>query len=172
MIHNAEQIRVIAGELLIEKLKDGGEVTAFTMGRSMMPLIPPSARVSVKPVICETLKIGDIVLLKNPGSEDSVYLHRIMSIDFNAQTVFTKGDSCNSFDPPTAFNNVLGILVEVERRHLSFRTDNPVFEALNPLIGRLSPHLPPVYKAARLLKKAVKKIAGDKLIKKIRALNL
>lgn len=88
-------------------------IAAITSG-SMWPVLKTGDLVLVKAVEREDLKIGDIVVWKNPIG---FTIHRIVKLD--KDTITTKGDANFTQDKPTPYENVVG-------KNVTWGNGNPI----------------------------------------------
>lgn len=102
--------------LMADILDRGSAVRMRVTGRSMLPLVPSGATVTVRPVDPQILRSGDILLFQNALA--SAVLHRIIRVDMDpthARVFRTKGDAAIAFDNAVLPGQVLGRAVRIER---------------------------------------------------------
>lgn len=74
---------------------------------SMEPQIPVGSIVVVKEVDARELEVGDVISYRISG--DTMVTHRITAIDFDNETITTKGDANETEDAnPVSFSDVVG----------------------------------------------------------------
>ncbi len=99
-----------AFHLLTSELIAGGYGLRFqAAGRSMLPTIQDGEVVHVKPVATDTLKVGDIVLLR---TGEQFKAHRI--IRKRGQCFITRGDAGMDIDGEIRCDQILGRVIAKE----------------------------------------------------------
>lgn len=77
---------------------------------SMVPELVRGDMVFCRETDFETLKSGDIITVK--GGTNTCFTHRVFGIDYNKQTVTTKGDANNAVDPiPADRDRIVGKVI-------------------------------------------------------------
>lgn len=82
-------------------------IAAITSG-SMWPALHTGDLIFIQGVAKEDLKVGDIVVWKNPNG---FTIHRV--VELNDNTLVTKGDANFKNDDPVAYSNVVGRTYQV-----------------------------------------------------------
>lgn len=129
--------------LMADILGRGSAVRMRVTGRSMFPLMPSGATVTVRPVDSETLRPGDIILFQNNLA--SAMLHRIVRVDMDpalGKMFRTKGDALMAFDDPVSSGQILGRAVRIERplnggRYWAMNLDTRHWRWLGAIVARL-----------------------------------
>jgi signal peptidase I len=103
-------------------------------GSSMRPLISRGDWVDVEPYFGGTEpQVGEIVLI-NRGTD--FVLHRIIRL--TGQEIITKGDWSRTPDPPVSVNQVIGYVVQIEKRWIKIKMNFPVIRIVTQVIIYLS----------------------------------
>src|SRR3990167_10204427 len=98
-------------------LKQGNCIKFKAEGGSMSPSIRSGDIVEVGPVTDE-ITSGDIILYRS--RENTAVVHRVIKKN-ESGGILTKGDSSLDFDSPITNEQVLGKVIEVERRGINIR---------------------------------------------------
>ena len=109
-------------EITAELLRRGAYVRFRAIGASMQPTIEDGELITVAPVAPESVKRGDILLYQ---SESGVHAHRVVGRvkgtvpllegDCPLDHYLLRGDASVSCDPPVAREQVIGLVVGVQR---------------------------------------------------------
>lgn len=79
---------------------------------SMEPEYATGGVVYVQDCNAEKLQVGDVITYRLGSNTDDVMTHRIVEIDFDNRTFFTKGDANDAIDPePVKWERVIGRVV-------------------------------------------------------------
>lgn len=113
-VREAREERVY--RLLAQVLADGKSARLGVEGRCMEPLIRAGDRVEIRPP--ETPRHGAVVLARN--HQGDLVCHRLLAR--TGGRVWLAGDGSSTLEE-TSFENVLGVVVGVEREGASFRLD-------------------------------------------------
>lgn len=110
---NAPEIKEeLKAEILCELLSRNKEFTFIAQGSSMLPLIHPGAKVTIKKTLPETLRPGEIVLYK---SGERVCLHRLLrTSNRDGETVFHMRGDAHTATEAVAADDIVGKLVRME----------------------------------------------------------
>ena len=103
-------------ELSAELLRLGHRVRFRPSGHSMHPTIRDGESVTVEPARASDLRRGDIVLYL---SARGPLAHRLVSMEEGSDgrlVLLLRGDACRERDAPVAAAQIVGRVVEVERR--------------------------------------------------------
>jgi len=99
-------------------------------GKSMQPFIQKGDWITIASVPDhEILNEGDIVLFSR---ENEFVVHRI--IEMNEKEIITQGDRTRIKDLPISKWNVIGKVIEVEKRCLRIKLNYPLVNLINLLI--------------------------------------
>ncbi len=101
-----------------KKLLAGGlNVHINTRGSSMFPLIRTGDKITISPD--KKLCIGDIIVFKK---NDMMLGHRLVKVfEKNGIRYYqTRGDSLFSLDEPVTSDQILGKVIKIERKNVSF----------------------------------------------------
>ena len=98
-------------------LKQGNCIRFKAKGWSMLPSIRSGDIVAVSPITDE-ITHGDIILYRS--KENTPVVHRVIKKS-EGGGILTKGDSSLNFDSPITNEQVLGKVIEVERRGINIR---------------------------------------------------
>ena len=98
-------------------LKQGNSIRFKAKGLSMLPSIRNGDIVAVSPITDE-ITHGDIILYRS--KENTPVVHRVIKKS-EGGGILTKGDSSLNFDSPITNEQVLGKVIEVERRGINIR---------------------------------------------------
>ena len=129
-------------ELVSSLLSGGVDVRIRLSGSSMKPLVR-SGSVLRFSAMTEPER-GDIVLLHYPGRELLV-AHRILRV--SQKSVWTKGDSCRTHDPPIARARVLGAAICLEVGSIEIPLQNSTMRYLGRLASLVYPKLVRAFRA-------------------------
>lgn len=143
IVSAAEVLPADVAALMADILGRGSAVRMRVTGRSMFPLLPSGATVTVRPVDSETLRPGDILLFQNNLA--SAVLHRIVRVDVDparGKMFRTKGDAVMAFDDPVSPGQILGRAVRIERplsggRYWAMNLDTRHWRWAGAIIARL-----------------------------------
>ncbi|MEW6352566.1 MAG: S24 family peptidase [Thermodesulfobacteriota bacterium] len=102
----------VVGELASEVLGRGGDFCLGVHGRSMLPFVRHGARLTVKGVAPEALRVGDIVLYR---SEGRLLAHRIVNVENSGtqERVYARGDAFYGRPDAVLPGQILGLVVRV-----------------------------------------------------------
>ena len=98
-------------------LKQGNCIRFKAKGWSMLPSIRSGDIVAVSP-ITDGITSGDIILYRS--KENTPVVHRVIKKN-ESGGILTKGDSSLDFDSPITNEQVLGKVIDVERRGINIR---------------------------------------------------
>jgi signal peptidase I len=135
---------------------DAGEIFKHELsGTSMFPFLKDGDMADLCKIEASTLKIGDVLVFQ---SGDQLVVHRLIKFwEEHGQIVYqTKGDSCYQADRPFFVEDLIGIVVCVERKGRKINISQQKFK--NKVIARISSYLPPVYKICRLFMRVLRKL--------------
>jgi signal peptidase I len=101
-------------DLAVQSLNISGRLRIKVTGTSMLPAIYPGSYASIVRTDLESVKPGDIVLVK---SGCGLRLHRMIRRSFAGEEAFfvTRGDNNESDDPPVSRDEFLGMLAGLEQ---------------------------------------------------------
>lgn len=136
----------ILWDIAMELLNNRNMVKFQAPGVSMSPFIRHNEMITVKPCSHKDLTFGDIILYYGFGNqsrqlsiplEDKKIVHRFLwrrEIDGESRLI-TKGDNNYLCDPPVSPQQILGKVVEIEKKGWRLRLDIPFGRLLNTLCG-------------------------------------
>ncbi len=121
---------------ITELLKDGAVVPMYVSGSSMNPfLISRRDIIYLKSADDIALKTGHIVLFKRKDS--SLVLHRIIKV-LKDNRLIVNGDA-QTWNEEISSDQVLGVVIEIQRKGKRFSTDSPYWRCLCTLWMILRP---------------------------------
>ncbi len=103
-------------DISTELLRRGISVRFCPKGFSMSPTIRDGEAVTVEPLKAREARIGDILLYQ---TERGVIAHRVVGIEdeeSTARVLILRGDSLATCDAPVRAEQILGRVIEVERK--------------------------------------------------------
>jgi signal peptidase I len=107
----------LLGDMSTALLCSGHEIRFRATGHSMQPTIEDGEVITVAPITPTAAKRGDILLYQ---SECGVKAHRVVGIRRSAKgedvNYFMRGDASMDHDDPVRPEQVLGLVVTVERK--------------------------------------------------------
>jgi hypothetical protein len=136
----------ILWDMVMELLHNRNKVKFQAPGVSMSPFIRHKEMITIKPCSHRDITFGDIVLYHGFGNqslcssnplEDKKIVHRFLGrreIEGEARLI-TKGDNIYLCDPPVSPQQILGKVVEIEKKGWRLRLDTPLGRLLNTLCG-------------------------------------
>ena len=107
-------------ELAQDVLSGFGQLRLRVTGSSMLPTVLPGDILDFRTCPAESLVPGDIVLVRRDGR---LFAHRLVALRPNC--LLTQGDSLPQPDPPTAFDDFLGVLAKQQRAGRALRPTPP-----------------------------------------------
>jgi hypothetical protein len=118
LAESPEPIRPLSGgtfSLLVVPLLQQGLNVQFTVtGTSMAPFLKDGDKVVVAPVKPGPLNLGDLALFRRRNQ--SLVLHRLVKRESGARPILTfKGDAVSECDEPVELDQVLGIVIKIEK---------------------------------------------------------
>lgn len=134
----------ILWDIATELLQNRNMVRFQAPGVSMSPIIRHRERITVKPCSHKDIRFGDIILYSGFGSQtqqlshsanDQKTVHRLLwrrVVDGELRLI-TKGDNNRLCDPPVSPHQILGKVVEIEKKGGKLRLDSPLGRLLNRL---------------------------------------
>jgi signal peptidase I len=98
-------------------LSNGMDVRTSTRGSSMYPLISTGDRITISPE--KNLGIGNVIVFKR---DDQMVCHRLVRVfEKDGMKYYqTRGDSFFNLDEPVTLNQILGKVIRIERKNMSF----------------------------------------------------
>jgi signal peptidase I len=128
--------------MAVELLRNGNMVRFQVPGTSMSPFIRHGEIITVRPCSHGDVAFGDIVLVHGLGTQASPLsnpvqgkkiVHRFVwrRRDDGELRLITKGDNNYYCDPPISPHQVLGRVVEIEKKGWRLRLDSPWGRVLN-----------------------------------------
>jgi hypothetical protein len=129
-------------------LEAGAVVRLRARGASMRPFLRDGEDVRIVPVRIETIRPGDVVLVRTEGG---AALHRVLAIDLRAATLLTKGDSVRAGDRATGLDAVVGRADAVLRRDRWIPLDTRARRLLGCFVSRVLAPREPLRALARLI---------------------
>lgn len=146
-------------ELATDILSKGDTLRFRAHGGSMYPFIKDGDIIEVKPIGTSAIRLGDVIFYRS--ARGRLLAHRVIKVGAQrGQVVFvTKGDSTSKSDPLVHPEQVLGWVVVIKRGERTIRLDGGVYQLINVLWARLSPHSPWFYPVFRKAKRGVRRIA-------------
>lgn len=115
--------------LLVRELNTRGSVTVRCTGTSMLPLIPPNARIELEPCCAGQIKIGDILCYRSPHGQQGFVVHRLFGFHRRTGGLLLGGDWRGRLDRPVPAECLVGRV----RRVLDLPFSLPVWNGLNRL---------------------------------------
>ena len=93
------------------------DVRTSTRGSSMYPLISTGDRITISPE--KNLGIGNVIVFKR---DDQMVCHRLVRVfEKDGMKYYqTRGDSFFNLDEPVTLNQILGKVIRIERKNMSF----------------------------------------------------
>lgn len=119
---------------LIEEKIDLGETVILEIATdSMMPLIRPTDKVTIKGCSAGDIRRGDIILFNR---NNQLYIHRLL---IKKQDVFiTKGDKVLTLDQPVKLNHFMGRVIKIERHSKILDLEKQPWVIINKFLYYLS----------------------------------
>lgn len=135
-------------------LTDGKRIQISPQGFSMYPLfIPGRDSAILEQVPLSTLRRGDVVLYRRPGS--ILVLHRICRIQKNG--FYLVGDNQWEIEGPLHADQIRAKLIAVRRNGKTFSVKNPLYRILTGLWLWMLPLRPLCFRVSAALKKGLHK---------------
>jgi signal peptidase I len=119
-------------KLTRESIKQGNTVHLRIISDSMRPFMVPGDIIHMSAVIPEALRRGDIIIYIK-GEE--LYTHRLLNI--NKYGYYTKGDSSTKLDDIVSFENLLGVVHEIDKGGHIINLNTKALKTYNQLLGWL-----------------------------------
>jgi hypothetical protein len=126
---------------LVADILGKDEVLRFRAhGGSMHPFIKNGDIIEIKPTEASAVRLGDVILYHSAGGR--LLAHRVIELGTQRGQValVTKGDAASGPDQLVHPEQVLGQVVAIERGRRKTRLDKGVYQLINILWARLSPH--------------------------------
>jgi signal peptidase I len=136
----------ILWDIAMELLNNRNMVKFQAPGVSMSPFIRNSEMITVEQCSHEDLTFGDVILYHGFGNQcgklsipirDRKIVHRFLwrrEVDGKSRLI-TKGDNNYLCDPPVSPQQILGKVVEIEKKGWRLRLNTPFGRLLNTLCG-------------------------------------
>jgi len=85
---------------------------AAISSNSMWPILKQGDIIFIKNISPEDIKVGDVIVWQQ--EEKGFVIHRVIKIKENA--IITRGDANTAEDPPVAFENIVGKMLEFREK--------------------------------------------------------
>lgn len=121
-------------------LKAGQEVKLKARGRSMLPAIQTGDVVTIRPVSCGAIAVGDIIAYEDVKRNKGLVCHRVVGV--RGQAYLVKGDTYLRYTERVPVGEVLGKAVAVERAGRTIDLERGFWRFSAPSLGRISRRLP------------------------------
>lgn len=109
---STEQLEAVTTDLVAQVVRERGRITLTLNGHSMVPTLPPGARIEVQHCDPATLRPGQVVAFERAGH---IIAHRIMRVQGSPDglTFVTKGDRGYSADDAViSADRIIGLVTE------------------------------------------------------------
>ncbi|MBD3202659.1 hypothetical protein GF327_00030 [Candidatus Woesearchaeota archaeon] len=114
---------------ILKKSIRKNNLVVYNSGKSMLPLIKPNSRLTVK-YSCD-INTGDIILI---DTTDHFVVHRVIKKIKGNSLFLTKGDSNLNFDKTVSSESIIGKVIKVNNIKLTTRK----WSVLNYIISKFS----------------------------------
>jgi hypothetical protein len=147
-------------------LQKGEPVEIMLTGHCMKPLLCEGDLIFIRPIQADALRCGDVAIYHVNGRLKAHRFLRFITLDRQGQKhLLTKSDRRHRCDPPVSAANFLGIISKVTRGGRTMDYETRMWQAVNLLLGKLSPSISvierPIVFLLRLPKRAARKIFLD-----------
>ncbi len=134
-----------------EKINHGEIVTLEITTDSMMPLIRPMDKVTVKGCSARDVRPGDIILF---NTDSQLYIHRLLmkKQKDDEMLLITKGDKAFTLDQPITSGEFLGKVINLERNSKIFDLKRQPWATINKFLYYFSSLQVKFLSIARILK--------------------
>lgn len=123
------------------KLLQKGETVDITLtGHCMNPLLCENDIITVKPLSADRLRCGDIVLYQIDGRLKSHRFLRKIVVD-GQRFLLTKSDRRYSIDQPVPVSDLLGKIIQVNKKGDVIDYESTNWHVINFALGVLSPYI-------------------------------
>lgn len=148
-------------KIIILLLQKWEPVEIMLTGHCMRPLIRERDLISIRPAQTDELRCGDVAVYQVNGRLKAHRFLKFVAVDGTSR-LLTKSDRRLRCDPPVPAANFLGIITKVTHGGRTMDYETKTWQAVNRLLGKLSPFISlierPIVFLLWLPKRAAKKI--------------
>ena len=141
----------IALKLIQAGVTGKARLRLLVTGRSMLPFLRPGDTVIVDPVEPDSLRQGDLIVVRRGETMANLVTHRLVALGNGVW--YTKGDNAGHLDPPVYAEAIVGRVVALERKGTRVNLQNFRWSITNRLLGWLAPLEVRLHQAGRSIKK-------------------
>jgi signal peptidase I len=115
------------GKLVKQVLASGNDLRFQAWGASMEPFIHNGDTLIIRPLVANEIKVGDAVLYENDSGR--ILVHRLIKANAKGtrRTFLVKGDALPHPDGSISPEEVLGVVVAIDRTARRVSTNNPIY---------------------------------------------
>ncbi len=140
-------------------LQQGEPVEIMLTGHCMKPLLCEGDLIFIRPMQTDALCCGDVAVCRVKGRLRTHRFLRFITLDGEGH-LLTKSDRGHCCDPPVPAEDFLGIICKVTRNNKTMDYETKTWQAINPLLGKLSPFISVIERPFVFLLRLPKRCAG------------